>query len=607
MPRALLITQCLQNDFLAPLARDEPLPNPLHVGWSESRRLLGEDPSRGPLAQVLERCLEIEDLEMIHVRDWHDPADPRQEAEMRHFGRHCVRGTPGAEFVAGLHQELVGHPRSHVVDSISLNDTLEGPLPDLLRRLAGPEVRVGVIGVWTDVKVHYLLYELKTRFALNHLAVCSALVASRDRRRHFEALDQMRQVLGVRVIDSPGEFLEWLGGRPDPLDLGARAEPTRPELEVAGSDPALASPGSPERRLIQHFFRDCSRVRLEPLGGGYSGSRVLRSRSWDRLGYEQAPFVIKLDSRQRIATERVHLEQVENILGANAPQIKEAVDLGEIAGLKFLYATMGRRPPLPLKRYLEELPPGQEGDQAALATLQEIFESLLWRLYGNSTLERFHLYDYYSFLPRYGENFLRRAEELYGRKLSPAPLEIAGLSLPSPLPFYQRLMEGRLADPPVETFASWIHGDLNLANLLLDGSGNFWMIDFYHTRYGHRLQDLAKLENDLKFILTPLADEEALAQALRLEEAVLATDEPPAAEPPALITRPALRRCWKLVALVRRWVARLAEGHPMDYYRLALLRYSAHTLGFVESDPRQKLHALGATGLTAARLLEGQP
>ena len=41
----VLITQCLQNDFVKPLAPYTPLPNLLHVGHEEARRLMGDDPA----------------------------------------------------------------------------------------------------------------------------------------------------------------------------------------------------------------------------------------------------------------------------------------------------------------------------------------------------------------------------------------------------------------------------------------------------------------------------------------------------------------------------------------------------------------------------------
>ena len=52
MAQSILITDCLQNDFVAPIGRFDSLPNALHIGYEESLRLLGEDPSQGPVARV---------------------------------------------------------------------------------------------------------------------------------------------------------------------------------------------------------------------------------------------------------------------------------------------------------------------------------------------------------------------------------------------------------------------------------------------------------------------------------------------------------------------------------------------------------------------------
>ncbi|GEM_PF-3259626 len=49
----VLITQCLQADFVRPLERHEAPPNKLHIGHAEARRLLGPEPDRGPLAQLM--------------------------------------------------------------------------------------------------------------------------------------------------------------------------------------------------------------------------------------------------------------------------------------------------------------------------------------------------------------------------------------------------------------------------------------------------------------------------------------------------------------------------------------------------------------------------
>jgi hypothetical protein len=47
MTHAILITQCLQNDFVQPLGRHDPITNRLHVGYDEARRLMGDTPDEG--------------------------------------------------------------------------------------------------------------------------------------------------------------------------------------------------------------------------------------------------------------------------------------------------------------------------------------------------------------------------------------------------------------------------------------------------------------------------------------------------------------------------------------------------------------------------------
>ncbi len=572
--RSLLITQCLQNDFLAPLKRHERLPNPLHIGWSESRRLMGEDLQTGPMATLLKACLDDPDLNMIHVRDWHDLDDPAQRAEMELFGAHCVQGTPGSEFVAGLHEPMTTHPRTRLVNSTSLNDTLA--LASCVEELSDPDSPIGVVGVWTDVKVHYLLYELKTRFHRHNLAVCSALCASRQRRRHFEALAHFKSVLRVQVIDSVSEFLEFLGAPSPAREHLTAAEPPLPELK-----PALEGADS---HLVKLMFRDCKSVELTPIGGGFSGARVYRTRSVDELGYQQAPFVVKLDQRAKIAHERARFEQVENILGSNAPQVREVVDVGELSGLKYTYATMGMRPVQTLKSWLETA-----SDDRAVTVLEEVLENVLGRLYGHRTVERFRFYDYYSFLPKYARHTLERAAEVYGGPLE-SPLCIGGVQVPDPTPFYLAMAEGRLDDPPRETSASWIHGDLNYANILLDDHSNYWVIDFFHTEYGHAVRDLAKLENDLKFIVTPLRTPEDLQRAVLSER-----------DGPDPNTREG-----RLLGVLRRWVDRLLEEDDLLGHEIALLRYAAHTLSFDESSALQKKRALASVGFLSHKLASRQ-
>ena len=175
MATTLLFTQCLQNDFVKPVGRHEPLPNRLHVGYSESLRLMGENPTEGPVARAMRWAHERsdEELRILHVRDWHDPSEKVVQDHFEMFGEHCVQGTPGAEFAF---PQIEDHGKDVVlVDSLTLNDFQQTCLEEALAPYAGQACRVGIAGVWTEAKVSFLAYELVTRYPEFELAVCSAL------------------------------------------------------------------------------------------------------------------------------------------------------------------------------------------------------------------------------------------------------------------------------------------------------------------------------------------------------------------------------------------------------------------------------------------------
>lgn len=606
--RYLLLTQCLQNDFVGPLPAGAPLPNGLHIGRAESRRLLGEPggewASEGPLARFLSRwgAGGGPNHHALHVRDWHDPEDPATRGHLAHFGAHCLRGSQGARFVAPLEQ-LLEQGRGHrVVDSAILSDFVGTDLEAALRTLPGEgPIRAGLVGVWTDVKVHYLAYELVARLGLDEVAVCSALTASRSRQQHRLALEQMAANLGVRVVDSLPEFASWLG-----LDPSASPLTERPGAAVRVALPEGQALDDEERRLVEHLFRDCREVRAEPLSGGFSGSRVFRATAVDRQGLEQVPYVVKLDTHERIARERVGVESVEGLLGAASPRLVDYVDLETRGAIKYQFATMHGGDVRTLQKALRAAGTPDE----ARRLLTNVATRVLARLYQRPQREDLQLFSYYGFGPQYAPSTLRRVSAL-AESESGDVLRVSGLAgvLPHPRRVYGRLARF-LADEPRETAVTWIHGDLNLANLLLDESGNVWMIDYFWTRTGHALQDLAKLENDLKFILLPLPDDEALRRAAEWDELLVsgpALEAAPPTLPAPLAGDAALARVHAAVEVLRTVAARLlgeagfALPHPAREYRIAQLRYAAHTLSFDECDPRQKRLALAS----ACRLAGG--
>lgn len=583
MARSLLITQCLQHDFVAPIEPDAPLPNKLHVGWQESRRLLGVDPRTGPVAQVMgwARRQDPEVFSVAHIRDWHDPDDSMQADHLATFGPHCLAGSEGASLVLGLDDEVAERPNERHFDAIGLNDLEVRDLADhimALKREAGGKLRVGVVGVWTEAKVTFLLYDLKTRCGIDDLATCSALTASNSRAQHFNAIDQLRKLLSVEVFDSVGEFTRWLV----PDSKVGMAQLDRPSFrpEIRGAEVSES-----DADILAYLYRESSRVDLAPLSGGFSGAAVYRVTSHDALGHRQAPSVAKLGPRKLVGNERAAFERVEPILGNDAPSVKGFVDLGERAGLKYAFASMGDGPVTTFKSAYE--------DGADLATVESLldttFGDILDRFYAAAHYESLPLLDYYGFSARHA-NGVRANLERLGIADTPEGRRLVD--------FYATDLARLRRSPDEYHYVSYVHGDLNGANILIDSRDNVWLIDFFHAKRGHVLQDLAKLENDLLYIFTPV-DEQTLPQARVITDALARVADlraPLADQAPAEVSEPALLRAWSTLGVIRRHVAQACrDDRDSRQYQIAALRYSAHTLAFDESSHHQKLWAAHAS------------
>jgi ADP-ribose pyrophosphatase len=159
------------------------------------------------------------------------------------------------------------------------------------------------------------------------------------------------------------------------------------------------------------------------------------------------------------------------------------------------------------------------------------------------------------------------------------------------------------------------HGDLNLANIILDDLDNIWFIDWTHASPAPVELDLAKLENDLKFVVSKQFVAEDLPDLLALERLLLAQLQPPplaqaADRLPRLARDPRFRLLYRAVAAIRRLYTDLHPEQDPTLYLIALLRYALHTLSFDarrgrgECGVEQLRHALGTVQLLVTALAE---
>ena len=592
MTYAILITESLQNDFVGPLGRFDPLPNFLHVGHEEARRLMGDNPDEGPVAKVIEWAYgqDADKLAIIHIRDWHTGDDEADEEHIHRFKPHCLEGSRGAQFAFPIFDE---QRHVDIVNSRSLNDFVDTNLAELLEPYRDQDVKLGLMGVTTDAKITFLAYEMHSRFPRMEIAVCPAITASSSRAQHYFALEQMKRFFGVTILPSIGEFIDFLSQEDADFTLPAPRVRDLPELTFETEHEVSEI----DRGLISYLYRDCSKVVLFELSGGYSGNLVLAAESIDLNGHLQVPHVIKIGHNGPMGQERMVFEQIEAVLGNNAPRIVDFADFGDRGALKYRYTAMGGG----FSTTFQKLYSSGLGPEKVEHYLRAVFQDQLGRLYRAGQKERINLLEYYGIDPDYAPRMREKVERVYG---GPADGEIltlpTGQEFPNPCVFYERHLKELYPKAEKATYLSYIHGDLNGANIIIDDFENVWIIDFFSTHRGHVLRDFIKLENDLLYIYTPVKDLEEFREATRLTDVLLSVQDLSRVLPPVEqtgLTNPEMIRTYKTISLLRSMYEILIhEDRNTLQLLVGQLRYAGHTFSFFEADQWQKKWALYTTG-----------
>jgi protein-tyrosine phosphatase len=329
----------------------------------------------------------------------------------------------------------------------------------------------------------------------------------------------------------------------------------------------------------------------------------LGSESIDLHGHRQAPHVVKIGPQGPIGQERAAFEQIEGVLGNSAPRITEFADLGQRGALKYRYAAMGGG----FSHTFQQLYCADLSPEKTERYLKTVFAEQLGRFYDAATLERCNLLEYYAFSPQWAAGVRRRVEAILGRPADGETLPLPGGSAcPNLCHFYEETLAGILPLALGSSYFSYIHGDLNGANIIIDAQDNVWLIDFFHTHRGHVLKDLIKLENDLLYIFTPVQNEADLVQAIVLSNFLLRVEDlgrPLPAEPPPNLTHPAMRRAYQTIRILRGFYPRLIqEDRNVLQLLIGQLRYAVHTLSFDESNDWQKRWALYSAAQCGAEI-----
>jgi len=197
--KTIVFTQSVQNDFINIDSLDS---NKIHIGADESKRV------NDNLLSFLDACTKVvgnKNIHFVHIRDWHDDTDPEQRRHIEMFDMHCLKGSYGARLFGPLEKFAKEH--------IESNTILENVINSLVGNESKNNFRIGIIGVWTDVKVMLLAYELSTRYRFQNIVVSPDLCASISKIQHQQGITFMRDILGITVVEKLDEFQKYLNIR----------------------------------------------------------------------------------------------------------------------------------------------------------------------------------------------------------------------------------------------------------------------------------------------------------------------------------------------------------------------------------------------------------
>jgi hypothetical protein len=174
---------------------------------------------------------------------------------------------------------------------------------------------------------------------------------------------------------------------------------------------------------------------------------------------------------------------------------------------------------------------------------------------------------------------------------------------PNPLRFYPKVLNQVLRGR-----RSMVHGDLHLRNVLVDGNGRGWLIDFAQITERHNLYDFIKLETFIRqMILGQEQYQFSFATYLQFEESLVAASLGRSATPPE---NPDLRRAYQVIRAVRE-IAAHYMGHPVsfqDEYLPALFLYNLAVLKYYDNHGNKSARLAFATAAVVGRaLVESEP
>lgn len=544
-------------------AEPKHMSDPAHIGRAEAERLMGagRDYGRGPLPTFLAGVDQARRAGApIGLLLLTDPGVTTPAAPL-------APSLCGAEVVHAPPGEVPWDPVIEALHRLTGTDPLAPGGRD--------DVRFLIVGCQTEERVLATALFLRSILGYTNVATSPHLVGSAASEAHFAALRHHLPRAGIDVLLHLDDAARFAGiDGPGFQSLGCTACEIEPE-DVRNAMAATS------RHIIELLCLHWTKAQLRPLGGGFSGSLLLLASGWKGASRTE-PMVLKVDNYRQMRREIDGYHLVKDLLGKHVPTFDLPVAQDGSLGVGMELAAM-EGSPTSLQDAFEEAE-SEEGVERFLRRLDKTLALLSARLYQNtrrmdwvSPYRAFHLH-----VDMQQQWLAENVQAIAGHWKHDT-----GTPLPADAGMLARLLRTVARnDDGIETEVCLVHGDLNLKNVICDHGDNVWLIDWTHCGRMPVELDFAKMENDVKFVMSKQFGLDDLPRLRQLEDYLVEHRLPPEPEllPEALRFAKWDLRFRKLLLAVRRirvaCFALKAAGDQWLVYRTALLKYALHSLSF---------------------------
>ena len=353
--------------------------------------------------------------------------------------------------------------------------------------------------------------------------------------------------------------------------------------------------------IIRRIYRDCSRVVLSRLTGGFT-SKTFRVTGYDRLNRKLLPSVLKLGSPEVTRSEVEGCTRfVKPFIHNNSTTIMGQHYEENRAGLRYNFLGING-PESQLTMFTDIFRRGKV--ETSLKILDRVFTKILKPWYGQPRWEDIHIYRDHD--PRkLFKGLLETAEKELGIDCENREICIPELdeTLVNPYWFLANHYDHRAK---IQWYSCPIHGDLNLQNILLDEKENIYIIDFSETRIRNATSDFARLEPIVKTEFNRIETQDDLLRLVRFEKELWTQRNLGDAVPYCNDgENPDLHKAWEVIRLMRSYADRVTIFETdMVPYILAVLEWTLPIVCYVNVSALAKRFSMISAALMCQRITE---